>query len=58
MSDTQTHKTRGNEMEISKTNSGCVLFGVNQDTGEWFERWYKTEEKAINFANKKGWAIK
>lgn len=34
---------------------GFVLYGTRPDNGKWMERWYPTKDKALQFANKRGW---
>lgn len=50
-------------MQLERANSkrakepGWVLYGNHPKTGLWFERWYRLEEQAQAYAQKRGWKV-
>jgi hypothetical protein len=50
-------KTRKQIQYATIDGIGYVLFGTRPDNGKWLERWFESAEKAIAFADRKGWGV-
>ena len=44
-------------MKIKPTGRGVTMFGNAGEGDEWFERWFKAEEVARRYAEKRGWLL-
>jgi hypothetical protein len=43
------------EKAKSKKRKGWVMSGFMNNKYDWFERWFETKDKALNYAAKRNW---